>query len=175
MRDMLNHMLEDGLPYRVIIDELGDAAKGLNHQNITNWLHGGYQDYLKSLETADHEKFKLEFALEFIRENPDADPSVVRRACDFIAATQLLNGVMKHGSGALKNIFQAHPAKYLTMLNTLCNISNASLKRAAAGVPPAVEPAVSSGGIDAPTPATQLPPSVARKTPIQLQSSPIKP
>src|SRR5207237_2124272 len=47
-RDMLNRMLNDGLPYRVIIDELGEAGEGLNAQNITNWAQGGFQDYLKN-------------------------------------------------------------------------------------------------------------------------------
>ena len=48
IRDILNRMLDDGLPYRVIIDELGEAGEGLNAQNITNWVQGGYQDYLKN-------------------------------------------------------------------------------------------------------------------------------
>src|SRR6266567_9243009 len=36
-RDMINKMLDDGLPYHVIIDELGEAGEGLNTQNLTNW------------------------------------------------------------------------------------------------------------------------------------------
>src|SRR5436189_4005033 len=39
-RDMINHMLDDGLPYHIIIDELGEAGEHLNLQNLTNWKQG---------------------------------------------------------------------------------------------------------------------------------------
>lgn len=36
-RDIINRMLDDGIPYHVIIDELGEAGEVLNTQNLTNW------------------------------------------------------------------------------------------------------------------------------------------
>src|SRR2546425_4644053 len=47
-RDMINLMLDDGLPYRVIIDELAEAGRGLTPQSLTQWLKSGYEDYLKN-------------------------------------------------------------------------------------------------------------------------------
>src|SRR5438105_5900475 len=73
-RDMLNHMLDDGLPARVIIDELGEAGEGLNPQNISNWVQGGYQDYLKHQEVIARVKAQMEFAIDLMREAPDTDP-----------------------------------------------------------------------------------------------------
>ncbi len=61
-RDMLNRMLDDGLPARVIIDELGEAGAGLNPQNISNWVQGGYQDYLKHQDAIAQAKTQMEFA-----------------------------------------------------------------------------------------------------------------
>ena len=52
-RDMINHMIDDGLPARVIIDELGETGRGLNAQNITNWVQGGYQDQGESSPAAN--------------------------------------------------------------------------------------------------------------------------
>src|SRR5712672_3124763 len=46
-RDMINRMLDDGIPYHVIIDELGEAGEALNTQNLTNWKQGGYQEWSK--------------------------------------------------------------------------------------------------------------------------------
>jgi len=35
-RDLINRMLDDGLPYHVILDELGETGEGINAQNLTN-------------------------------------------------------------------------------------------------------------------------------------------
>ena len=67
-RDMINHMLDDGLPYPVIIDEIGEAGEGLNAQNLTNWKNGGYQDYLKVQETIDKLKAQTETAIDILRD-----------------------------------------------------------------------------------------------------------
>ncbi|HWX18686.1 MAG TPA: hypothetical protein VN578_02155 [Candidatus Binatia bacterium] len=127
-RDMLNHMLDDGLPYRVIIDELGDAGEGLNTQNITNWVKGGYQDYLKHQDAIDRAKAQVELAIDLLREIGDTDIAHVRRACNYVAALQLLEAMREHGDDALKNMFQATPAKYLQVVHALCHMSNSAVK-----------------------------------------------
>ena len=127
-RDMLNQMLDDGLPYHVIIEELGEPGKCLNLQNITNWLHGGYQDHLRHQEALENAKAQIEFAIEFLRENGGFDLAQVRRACNYVAALQLFQAVRDHGDDALKHIFQATPAKYLSTLHVLCHQSNSALK-----------------------------------------------
>ncbi|HWW01255.1 MAG TPA: hypothetical protein VNZ64_16280 [Candidatus Acidoferrum sp.] len=127
-RDMLNHMLDDGLPYRVIIDELGEAGRGLNIQNITNWVQGGYQDYLKHQDAIDRAKAQVELAIDLLREIGDADIAQVRRACNFVAALQLFQTLRDHGDETLKNMLQANSAKYLNIIHTLCHQSNSALK-----------------------------------------------
>ncbi len=42
-RDMINLMLDDGLPYHVIIDELGENGQGLNPQGLAKWVQSGYE------------------------------------------------------------------------------------------------------------------------------------
>ncbi|HWV98617.1 MAG TPA: hypothetical protein VNZ64_02880 [Candidatus Acidoferrum sp.] len=127
-RDMLNHMLDDGLPARVIIDELGEAGRGLNPQNITNWVQGGYQDYLKHQDAIDRAKAQVELAIDLLREIGDADIAQVRRACNYVAALQLFQTLRDHGDETLKNMFQANPGKYLNVIHTLCHQSDSSLK-----------------------------------------------
>jgi hypothetical protein len=128
MRDLVNHMLDDGLPAKVIIDELGEAGQGLNAQNLTNWVQGGYQDYLKAQEDMDRAKAQLEAALDLLKEYPDADPRTVRRATDLVAATQIFETLREYGEEALKKMFQTKPDKYLPLLNTMCNMANHEIR-----------------------------------------------
>lgn len=127
-RDILNRMLDDGLPYKVILDELGPHGQGLNTQNITNWVHGGYQDYLAHQAALDRARAQIEVGLELVKEFEDIDIASVRRACNYVAAVQLLEALSAHGDETLKNLFQNRPDKYLNAINTLCRQSNVSIK-----------------------------------------------
>src|SRR5229473_4629808 len=52
-RTRLNQMLEDGLPYAIIIKSLGRDGKRLTENNLSDWHKGGYQDWLKEQEWLD--------------------------------------------------------------------------------------------------------------------------
>jgi len=127
-RDIINRMLDDGLPYHVIIDELGEAGEGLNTQNLTNWKQGGYQDYLKNQEIIARAKAQMESALDFLRETGDVDAAQVREACLKVATVQLFDVIWRHGDKFLKKSLASDPSKYFTLLNTLCNLSRAEMK-----------------------------------------------
>src|SRR5437867_11268846 len=79
-RDMINLMLDDRLPYRVIIDELAEAGRGLTPQSITEWLKSGYEDYLKNREKIEEAKTQAEFAADLLRELGEIDASTIQRA-----------------------------------------------------------------------------------------------
>src|SRR6266487_2258975 len=55
-RDMINLMLEDGLPYKVIIDELAEAGRGITPHSLSKWLQSGYEDYLKNRQNIEEAK-----------------------------------------------------------------------------------------------------------------------
>ena len=48
-RNQINHMLEDGFPYRTILAKLRESSAVLpypiSEMNISNWFRGGYQDW----------------------------------------------------------------------------------------------------------------------------------
>ena len=183
-RDMLNRMLDDGLPYRVIIDELGEAGEGLNAQNITNWAQGGYQDYLKNQRAIARAKAQMEFATDLLQEAPDTDPMLIHRACNLVAGTQLFEAVLEYGDEALKKLLKSNPARYLTMLNTIAIMANSSIKleqhrhsqqflslaNPAGAIEDPLQLDTSSPGTPGRTPSTASPPS----SPVS-PSSPIKP
>src|SRR6266566_5104707 len=120
-RDMINIMLDDGLPYRVIIDELAETGRGLTPQSLTQWLKSGYEDYLKNREKIGEARTQAEFASDLLRELGDIDVSTIHRACLMLTALQILKAIEKYGDEALRKMLHTKPASYLTLVNTLCN------------------------------------------------------
>jgi hypothetical protein len=52
LRLRINQMLDDGLSYRSILEKLRQDADNpmpytLSEMNLSNWFHGGFQDWLK--------------------------------------------------------------------------------------------------------------------------------
>jgi hypothetical protein len=128
-RDMINAMLDDRLPYHILIEELGETGEGLKPQNLADWVQGRYQDYLKGRHNIEHAKSQMEFAADLLRELGDADPALIYRACHAVAALQVFNAISEYGDEALTDMLRADPATYLGLLNSLCNLSNTQLKR----------------------------------------------
>ena len=126
---MINLMLDDGLPYHIIIEELGETLQRAQPRNLVKWVQGGYEDYLKNRQTIEGAKTQAEFAADLVRELGNIAPSVVYRACLHIAALQMLNAIWEYGDETLRQMLQVRPASYLTMLNTVCNVSNAEIER----------------------------------------------
>jgi len=125
---MINTMLEDGLPHHILLDELGEAGEGLSAQHLADWVRGRYQDYVKHRETIDHAKARMEFAAHLLRELGNADPKLIYRACGVLVALQIFDAILEHGDQALQDMLKAKPASYITIINSLCNLTNAALK-----------------------------------------------
>src|SRR6266446_2457730 len=111
-RDMLNVMLDDSLPYHVILDELGEAAQGLSAGGLAQWVKAGYADYLKERQTLEDVKTESEFAADLLRELGNVDPSVIHRACLAVANLQLFRAIREFGDDALRDMLQANPSSY---------------------------------------------------------------
>jgi hypothetical protein len=128
-RDMINVMLDDGLPYHILLEELGEGGQKLTPQSLTDWVQGRYQDYLKNREVVEETKSQIEFATDLIRELGDTDPSVIYRACAVVAAHQIFNAIREYGDEALREALQTKPSTYFNLINSLCNLSDAGIKR----------------------------------------------
>src|SRR5262245_58747640 len=59
VRASINFMLDEGLPYKEIIQRLGEHGKNLSKQNLSRWKQGAYQDYLYDQQ---HNRLQMEFA-----------------------------------------------------------------------------------------------------------------
>jgi hypothetical protein len=127
LRDQINRMLDDGLPYKLIIEKLGPAGQHLNEDNISNWRLGGYQDSLKALAINDRARAQTEAAADLVREAGHLDPVKLKRTCAEMALLQYLDTIIEHGERLAQDSLKKNPAKFITLMNACCNMSNANI------------------------------------------------
>jgi hypothetical protein len=129
VRDMINTMLDERLPYHVLIEELGDSGQGLNAGHLAEWVRGRYQDYVEERQVIDQARASAEFASDLLRELGSTEPSQIYRACQIVAGLQIFDAILEHGEKALEEMLARNPASYLTLLNCACNLSNSAIKQ----------------------------------------------
>jgi hypothetical protein len=127
LRDQINHMLDDGFPYKTIIEKLGEPGKHLNEDNISNWRLGGYQDYLKAQMINDRARVQTEAAADAVRDTDRMDPIRLRQTCGEMAMLQYLESILEHGGTLAAESLKRNPAKLITLLNACSNMSNANI------------------------------------------------
>jgi hypothetical protein len=75
LRDQVNTMLDDGVPYSEIVTELDKSTDpplphAISVDNITRWKEGGYQDYLKAQDWRDRVTLNADRLLDIGSEDP---------------------------------------------------------------------------------------------------------
>ena len=55
---------------------------------------------------------------------------MIHRACLCVASLQMLKAIREYRDEALRDMLQSRPARYISLLNTVCNLANANLKQA---------------------------------------------
>src|SRR5882672_8943273 len=75
---------------------------------------------------SDRARAQTEAAAEFVRDNGHLDPGQIARAYNEVAVLQCMETMMEHGDELAQNALKKNPAKWITMINACCNMSNAS-------------------------------------------------
>jgi hypothetical protein len=127
LRQQINQMIDDGLPYKTIIARLGEAGKHLNEDNLSNWRLGGFQDYLKAQVFNDRARVQTQAAADILRDEGLPDPREIARACSQISLLQQLETVAEFGGEIASEAFKRNPAKLITLINACCNMSHATI------------------------------------------------
>jgi len=127
LREQINLMLDDGVPYKTIIEKLGEAGKHLNKDSISNWRLGGYQDHLKAHLLHDRARTQTEAAADVLRDTEFLGPAKLQQACQEIALLQYLRTLMEHGDHLAQDSLKKNPAKMITLMNACCNLASAGL------------------------------------------------
>jgi hypothetical protein len=127
LRQQINQMIDDGLPYKAIIQKLGGAGKHLNEDNLSNWRLGGYQDHLKAQVLQDRARTQTEAAADLLRDGGDVDLAKLRQICTQIGLLQYLDTLRTHGEQLAREALQKNPAKLITLMNACSHASNANI------------------------------------------------
>src|SRR3954462_15417888 len=92
VRQRLNELLFDGLPYEDVLRELGDDAKDLNKMDISRWMtRGGHNRWLQEREWRDHLLISLEAAKDMVE---DKKVATIHEANLHLAASQMHNAIL---------------------------------------------------------------------------------
>src|SRR4051812_8417753 len=122
-RDLINHLMDDGVTYEGIIARLAELGITLNLKNVSDWFHGGYQDELLARERRAQLRLHQEHLLACAAEDINSLPLAGLQ----LAVTQLSQQIYQLAPGAHKESFQNDTTQYLRMLNTLARMSKAML------------------------------------------------
>jgi hypothetical protein len=125
IRDRLNWMMLDSIPYRQIIQDLGPRGRHLTENCLSTWKTGGHQDFLKELRLLDEYRVRHELTLDLAREDRGID---VFQAANKIAASLICQAVAEVGADTLRQAVQANPLNLLRMLNSLSRVTTGGLK-----------------------------------------------
>ena len=125
LRDRVNWMMLDGVPYADIIASLGKPANHLTENCLSTWKAGGHQDFLKELRLLDEYRLRRELTLDLVHESGGIDAF---QAAHKAAAALICEAIAELGAATLRQAVQANPLNLLRMLNSLSRLTAGGLK-----------------------------------------------
>jgi hypothetical protein len=125
LRQRVNEMLDDGLPYNQIIESLGEHGRDISDDAVGSWKGGGYQDYLRELRIVEQCRYRQGLAFDFAAKR---SPINGFQATQQIAAAQICEAVAILGPDILRDALVANPLNYFRMLNSFARLTTGGLK-----------------------------------------------
>jgi hypothetical protein len=120
LRDKINHLLDEGIPYSQIVTNLETEAPDLTLMDISRWFQSGHQDWLKNQLWLDETRSRLDMAIDVIAEH---EGSNVHLANLHVAATHLIQDLIQRGHTLLAD----HPDQYVDIINSIARIGHEAL------------------------------------------------
>jgi hypothetical protein len=124
IREQLNNMILDGLPYAEIITRLGEPTKHLNPGHLKEWKKYGYQDWLLEREWLDRLTSKAEFSTDILAAPRSSD---LHEAGLRIAASQMFDQLMRFNA-ASETSASDQPEKFARLVNALSRLTREALR-----------------------------------------------
>jgi hypothetical protein len=125
VRDQINVMLLDGVPFAEILQKLGERAKDVTEHNITSWVAGGYKDWLREQQRLEETRVKQEVAMDLACSDGG---SKIHEGILQLAATRLSEMVRNLDYTDFEGLLRDDPSKLIQFLNALARISEAEIK-----------------------------------------------
>jgi len=117
LRDLINQMLSEGATSASIIEKLAERGISLNHQNVSNWRHGGYQDWVAEQEWLAQINAERETAADLLA---SGDETSFHQAVLQLALTQIFQTLRREQ-------LRGDPSNYTRLLNALSRIAREAL------------------------------------------------
>jgi len=116
VRERLNQLLHDGLPYLQVIEQLGQDGTGLNQMDISRWLHSGHNLWVQQQTWLGHVSNSFEAARNMVRDNKAA---TIHEANLHLAATQMHNAMLGCDLATLPQAVKDDPEKLFKVLHAI--------------------------------------------------------
>ncbi len=124
VRDRINRMIEDGVPYAEIIESLGEEGKGLDKWNLTRWKEGGYRDWLAERAFIERIRARQETPQELVRE---FDGTEVNHAALQLGSLHIFEALRELGPGSLNKNLGGDCAAFARLINALARASRETM------------------------------------------------
>jgi len=117
-RDMVNRMLQNGVPYPNIVAALGELGITVTERNISNWkTRGGYREWTFAQECALETRLHQDAIVDLLRHE---DASHIPEVGLQLAATYLSQFLLKPES---RQELETDPDKLTPVVANLCRLS----------------------------------------------------
>lgn len=125
LRDQINSMIRDNVPYNTIIEKLGNPVRHINERNFTNWKNNGYKQWLQQQEEIDLMQKASNLAIAAATSNKTM---VVHQATIHLVATQLQEALAKLNTKSIRESLEDDPANFAKLVNAIARFSEGGLR-----------------------------------------------
>jgi hypothetical protein len=122
LRETVNSMLDDGIPYDTIIAKLREHGFKICRSNLTRWRNGGFQDFLKERLWLKEMQSNLDFILDHLRDN---DGSEIPEAAIQLSSIRVFQFLRDFTDAAGTGI-SGNSTDFLRAANAACRLSQAT-------------------------------------------------
>jgi|ERR1043165_315690 hypothetical protein len=127
LRDRINTMIRDNIPYATIIETLGKSVRHINERNFTNWKSHGYLDWLKEQKELARMREAADLAIAATKSNQDLH---VHEAGIHLAAKQMYEALADLGPQSIRDALAGDRDNYTRIANALARLGEGSLRYA---------------------------------------------
>lgn len=124
VRDRVNQMIDDGVPYREIIEQLGEEGKKVSKFNLSKWRKGGYKDWLAERAFIERTRARQETPADMVR---DFDGTEVNHAALQLGTLHIFEALRDLGPGTLNDKLGGDCGAFARLLNALARASRETM------------------------------------------------
>ncbi|HWX22281.1 MAG TPA: hypothetical protein VN578_20465 [Candidatus Binatia bacterium] len=124
VRESINQMLRQRIPYPQIIEKLGDHGQDLNKNNLSRWKKTGYLVWLAEQQRREDAHAQLQLLFDLLREK---DNGKIHEATQQMAALRISQVLAAFDPATLSQAFQQNPQAFVRLIQTLPSLSRGGM------------------------------------------------